>query len=563
MNAVSRVPGETEDYYDLGSYHRPIDSPSDAAQVWFDRGMVWAYAFNHEEAIRCFDRALELDRDLAIARWGIAYSIGPNYNKAWEAFDPVDLAASLARARMELGLAAGGRASALERGLIEALATRFPTDDPDDADALAAGHTAYADAMAALAQAYPDDIDVAALTADSLVNVTAWALWDSRTGEPAPGSRVVEAKRILDDALTTPAGREHPGILHLYLHTMEMSITPQEALPAADLLRDLVPDAGHLQHMPSHIEVLCGNYRDSVLSNLSAVQVDRRFVERAGPLNFYSLYRAHNLHFVVYSAMFEGSSAIALQAAGELAGQLTPDLLAIESPPMADWLEAFVPLGIHVLVRFGRWADLIATPLPDDPVLYCTTAATVHYGRGVALAASGQLAQARAERDSFAAAYDRIPESRYLFNNTSRDILAIAGAMLDGEIDYRDGQFESAFAHLRRAVGLDDNLPYDEPWGWMQPTRHALGALLLEQGNVEEAALVYAADLGLDPTLSRPCQHPGNVWSLHGYHECLTRLGRDAEAVIIGKQLELAAARADVPIRASCACRLDTVECCG
>lgn len=547
----------SESYYDLGSYHRPTDSPSEAARVWFDRGMVWSYAFNHEEAIHCFDRALELDPDFALARWGVAYAVGPNYNKGWEAFDPVDLGASLARARMELRLAAGGRASAVEQGLIDALEARFPTDDPEDAQALTAGHTAYADAMAALATAYPDDIDVVALAADALVNVTAWALWDSRTGEPAPGSRVVEAKRLLDGALATDAGRKHPGVLHLYLHAMEMSTTPQAALPAADLLRGLVPDAGHLQHMPSHIDVLCGNYRDSVVANQSAVRVDRRFVEHQGPLNFYSLYRAHNLHFIVYSAMFEGSSAIALQAADELAEQLTPQLLAIESPPMADWLEAFVPLRIHVLVRFGRWDELIATPLPDDAELYCTTAATIHYGRGVAHAASGNLDQAKAERDQFAAAYERIPDSRYLFNNTSRDILAVAAAMLDGEIEYRAGEFDEAFAHLRRAVELDDNLPYDEPWGWMQPTRHALGALLLEQDRVEEAAQVYAADLGLDPTLSRPCQHPGNVWSLHGYHECLTRLGRDAEAVIVGKQLELASARADVPITASCACRID------
>lgn len=529
--------------------------------MWFDRGMVWAYAFNHEEAIHCFERALEVDADLALARWGIAYAIGPNYNKGWEAFDPVDLAASVARAKMELGLAAAGRASAVERGLIDALARRFTTDDPADAPALQAGHTAYADAMSELARVYPDDVDVAALAADALVNVTAWALWDSRTGEPAPGSRVVEAKRILDDALATPAGRAHPGILHLYLHTMEMSTTPEVALPAADLLRGLVPDAGHLRHMPSHIDVLCGNYRDSIVANLAAVQVDRHFVERQGPLNFYSLYRAHNLHFVVYSAMFEGNSAIALRAADELSGQLTPELLAIESPPMADWLEAFVPLRVHVLVRFGRWDELIATPLPDDPRLYCTTTAAIHYGRGVAHAASGHLDQAAAERELFAAAYDRIPESRYLFNNTSRDILAVAAAMLDGEIDYRAGRFDEAFAHLRRAVELDDTLPYDEPWGWMQPTRHALGALLLEQGRVEEAAQVYAADLGLDPTLSRSCQHPGNVWSLHGYHECLTRLGRGAEALIIGKQLELAAARADVPIEASCACRLQP-HCC-
>ena len=157
-------------------------------------------------------------------------------------------------------------------------------------------------------------------------------------------------------------------------------------------------------------------------------------------------------------------------------------------------------------------------------------------------------------------AYARIPDTRYLFNNTARDILAIAGEMLDGEIDYREGRFDDAFAHLRRAIELDDSLPYDEPWGWMQPTRHAYGALLLEQGRVEEAAEVYAADLGLDPTLARPCQHPGNVWSLHGYHECLQRLGRTDEAAIIGQQLDLLRARADVPILASCACRLEVAE---
>jgi len=558
-------PGDLEPYYDLGSYHRHVDTGSAVAQVWFNRGLVWAYAFNHEEAIRCFERALALDPDLAIARWGVAYAIGPNYNKAWEAFDPVDLAESLARARTELRLAAGGRASAVEQGLIAALAARFPTDDPDDADALAAGHDAYAEAMAELATIYPDDVDVLALAADALVNVTAWALWDSRTGEPAPGSRVVEAKALLDRALTTAAGRAHPGVLHLYIHAMEMSAHPEDALPAADLLRGLVPDAGHLEHMPSHIDVLCGEYRSSVLANQSAVRADRRFVEQAGPLNFYSLYRAHDLHFVVYSAMFSGQSQVALAAADELAGQLTPELLSIASPPMADWLEAFVPLRVHVLIRFGRWIDLIALPLPDDPELYCTTTATIHYGRGVAYAATGALAAANAERDAFHQTYATIPESRYLFNNTSRDILAVGAAMLDGEISYREGHYGEAYTHLRRAIELDDALPYDEPWGWMQPTRHAYGALLLEQGHVEEAARVYAADLGLDPTLSRSCQHPNNVWSLHGYHECLQRLGRTEEAVIIGRQLELAKARADVPILASCACRLEVFEksCCG
>ncbi|WP_156297675.1 tetratricopeptide repeat protein [Mycobacterium paragordonae] len=542
-------------YFDLGNYHRPVETVAPQAQLWFDRGLVWAYAFNHEESVRCFERALEHDPDLAVARWGIAYSVGPNYNKAWEAFDPVELSASLSRARAELVLADRGRASAVEQGLIAALHTRFPED-------LDAGRFAYADAMKALAAEYPDDIDVQALAADALVNVTVWALWDTATGEAAEGSRALEARRILEDALAGPQGRAHPGILHLYLHTMEMSSTPEVALPAADLLRGLVPDAGHLQHMPSHIDVLCGDYRSSVEANTAAVQADRRFVERAGPLNFYSLYRAHDLHFIVYSAMFQGQSQIALRAADELAAQLTPELLGIQSPPMADWLEAFVPLRTHVLVRFGRWDDLIAQPLPADPELYCTTATTVHYGRGVAFAATGQLSEAHAERAAFAEAYARIPDSRYLFNNTSLDILAVAAAMLDGEIAYRETSFDDAFRHLRRAVELDDGLPYDEPWGWMQPTRHAYGALLLEQGHVEEAAAVYAADLGLDPTLARCCQHPGNVWSLHGYHECLRRLGRKDEAVIIGQQLALAAARADVPIRASCACRLDVDSCC-
>ena len=397
-----------------------------------------------------------------------------------------------------------------------------------------------------------------ALAADALVNVTAWALWDTRTGEPAPGSRVVEAKRILDDALATPAGREHPGVLHLYLHTMEMSATPQDALPAADLLRGLVPDAGHLQHMPSHIDVLCGDYRNSVVSNLTAVQADRRFVEREGPLNFYSLYRAHNLHFVVYSAMFEGNSRD--RAAGRRRTRRTAHPRTAGDRVAADG-------GLAGSVR--AVADSRAGPVrpmgrPDRRSPFPTTSTCTARPRPPSTTAAESRTQRRANCRRRTPSGRRSPPpttasrtSRYLFNNTARDILAIAAEMLDGEIAYREGQFDDAFAHLRRAIELDDALPYDEPWGWMQPTRHAYGALLLEQGRVEEAAEVYAADLGLDPTLSRPCQHPGNVWSLHGYHECLQRLGRTAEAAIIGQQLALAMARADVPIAASCACRLE------
>jgi tetratricopeptide (TPR) repeat protein len=553
-------------YYDLGTYSRPVTTASPAAQEWFDRGLVWAYAFNHEEAIACFERALLEDPDLWAARWGIAYAVGPNYNKGWDAFDPVDLNTSLDRARAELdrarealdlAAANGNPVSEPASGLVAALTRRYADVVPDDDTSWQLGHEAYADAMAELATDHPSDVDVLALTADALVNVTAWALWDPLTGEPARGSRAREAERLLDAALALPGGDRHPFVLHLHIHLLEMSERPEAALSSADRLRGLVPDAGHLQHMPSHLDVLCGDYHSSIVANQRAVEADRLFVERSGPLNFYSLYRAHDLHFIVYSAMFLGRYQEALDAADELAAQLTPELLRIESPPMADWLEAFVPLRTHVLVRFGRWDDLVAQPLPEDTELYCTTTAMVLYGRGVAQAPLGDVASAADTREQFVQAVTRVPETRYLFNNTSLDILAIAGAMLDGEIAYRQGRFDEGFTHLREAIVLDDALPYDEPWGWMQPTRHAYGALLLEQDRVEEAAAVYAADLGLDPAVSRSVHHPANVWSLHGYHESLERLGRHDEARIVAQQLAVASARADVPVLASCACRLE------
>ncbi len=226
------------------------------------------------------------------------------------------------------------------------------------------------------------------------------------------------------------------------------------------------------------------------------------------------------------------------------------------SPPMADWLEGFVPMKQHVLIRFGKWQEIIDQPLPDDPALFCATTAMLHYAKTVARAASGDIPGAEAEQKLFLAARKRVPESRTLFNNTCQDILAIAEEMMNGEVEYRRENYDAAFAHLRRSVELDDNLPYDEPWGWMQPARHALGALLMEQGQLEEAEAVYRADLGLDDSLSRACQHPDNVWSLHGLHECLVRRGETALAALIKQRLDLASARADVPIKASCYCRM-------
>ena len=223
---------------------------------------------------------------------------------------------------------------------------------------------------------------------------------------------------------------------------------------------------------------------------------------------------------------------------------------------MADWAEGFIPMRLHVLVRFGRWREIVAEPLPADPELYCMTTAILHYAKGIAHATLGDLAAADRQRELFDEAVARIPESRAIFNNTGLDLLAIAAAMLNGEIEYRRGNVDAGFAHLRRAVELDDTLPYDEPWGWMQPVRHALGALLLEQGRVTEAAAVYRADLGLDDSVSRPSRHPNTVWSLHGLHECLVRSGETAEAAVIRPQLDRALGLATVDIGSSCFCRV-------
>jgi tetratricopeptide (TPR) repeat protein len=341
----------------------------------------------------------------------------------------------------------------------------------------------------------------------------------------------------------------------MYIHLMEMSAAPEAALTAADRLRGLAPDAGHLQHMPSHLDVLCGDFRRVVSGNTDAIAADEKYLRRAGAMNFYTLYRSHDYHFKIYGAMFLGQSKVAVATAAQLEASIPEDLLRVQSPPMADWLEGFLAMRVHVLIRFGRWADILALPMPTDPRLYCVTTAMLHYARGVAYSATGRISDAEAERELFRAAVEDVPESRTLFNNTCQDVLAIAAEMLDGELAYRKGEYDRAFAALERSIALDDGLPYDEPWGWMQPTRHAYGALLLEQGRVAEAEAVYRADLGLDDTLPRSSQHPGNVWALHGLHECLVRLGKAGEAAIIAQQLKIAAALADVPVTSSCFCR--------
>lgn len=547
------------DYYDLGNHTRAISTSSQDAQLWFDRGLNWTYGFNHEEAVRCFEKATEYDPECAMAHWGIAYALGPNYNKAWDAFDESELAETVARTFATAGRAATllDKASPVEQALITALQSRYQAaEPPEDMESFALWNDADADAMRDVYRQYGGDLDVTALFAEALMNRTPWLLWDLGTGGHSEGASTHEATEVLEQALETPASRVHPGVLHMYVHLMEMSPHPEKALRASDWLRGLVPDAGHLQHMPTHIDVLCGNYHDVVTSNQAAIVADRKYLQREGAMNFYTLYRTHNYHFKLYGAMFLGQYENAIAAAEESIQTIPKELIEMEVPPMADWIEGFIPIKMHVYIRFGKWQEIIDTPLPEDQELYCVTTAMIHYAKAVAFSATGRVAEAEQQRELFEAAYSRVPDTRYLFNNSCLDILAIAREMLNGELEYRKGNFDAAFVHLRKSIELDDSLPYDEPWGWMQPTRHAYGALLLEQGHVEQAEAVYHADLGLDHSLARAYQHPENVWSLHGYHECLMRLGKHAEAHIIKQRLDLVAARADVPIEASCYCRM-------
>ena len=547
------------EYFELGTHSFPVTTENRDAQTWFDRGLNWCYGFNHREAVTCFERAAAADADCAMAWWGSALAAGPNYNKQWERFDPVDLAGTFQRTWNDAreALSRAGTASPKEQALIGTLRVRYPSPEPvEDFQKL---YDDYADAMREVYRQFPDDLDVIALFADALMCRTPWQLWDLATGAPTDGASTNEVAGVLEQALDSPDGQRHPGVVHMYIHLMEMSPHPERALRAADWLRGLVPDAGHLEHMPTHIDVLCGDYQNVVASNHDAIVADRKYVAEYGAENYYTLYRVHNYHFKIYGAMFLGQSQTAIETCDEMVSTIPESLLRWESPPMANWLEPFIPMKLHVLIRFGRWQEIIDYSFPEDQDLYCVTVAVTHYAKGVAYSATGRIEEAEQEKRRFREAVLRVPDTRYLHNNCYLDILEIADAMLDGELEYRKGNYLIAFDHLRRAIELEDGLEYDEPWAWMQPTRHALGALLLEQGRIPEALQVYREDLGFDPRIARAYQHPDNVWALHGYHECLERMGRHDEAAVIRQRLTLAEARADVPVRASCACRMSVV----
>lgn len=540
--------------YDLGRFTRQVTTASAEAQIWFDRGLNWIYGFNHKEAIACFQRAVEADPTCAMAHWGHAYAAGPNYNMPWVLYDSVGRAEALAEAYDAAQAALGllHLVTPVEAALIGALRARYPQRDV--VDDMEAWDRAFADAMRQVQADFPTDPEVGTALVDALMNLTPWQMWDIATDTVNSAAATLEAQQVLETLMALPGGMEHPGLLHLYVHLMEMSPHPEKALKAADILRTLVPDAGHLVHMPSHIDVLCGHYENVVRWNEKAIEADLKYYEAEGAFNIYTGYRQHNYHFVIYGALFLGQYEPAMRAVRGMDATTPAALLDIKSPPMADFFESYLSMEPHVLIRFGMWEDILKLELPQDVETRCTKVAVIEYAKALALSALGRVPEADAQYAVFVAARDSVPETRLLHNVRVVDLLELATAMLDGELAYRKGDYDTAFTRLRDAVRLDDALPYDEPWGWMQPTRHALGALLYEQGHTVKAEEVFRQDLGLAPGLPRACVHPDNVWALRGLFDCLTANGKTAEAAHVKLRLDLAEARADRPVRAACGC---------
>lgn len=388
---------------------------------------------------------------------------------------------------------------------------------------------------------------------------TPWKLWDVKRGVPPSNADTYEAMEVIERSIAkrTAAGQvQHPAILHLHIHVTEMSNAPEQAMDSADILGNLCPDAGHLNHMPGHTYVLCGEYDKARIASEKAIAADLKYVDYGGPFNFYTTSRVHDLHLMMYTCMFLGQFQPAIKAADQLCAALSKDVLGVKGrPQLATTMEGYYGMRMHVLVRFGRWQDIVDDPMPDDPELYCTSIAFSHYAKVVAHAALHQFAAAEDHRAAFYQAVARIPEERLIYNNQATAILGIGEMMLEGELAYHQGNHDHAFECLRESVRRDDNLEYSEPWPWMHPPRHALAALLSEQGHFGEAEQVYRTDLGLNDDLQRCAQHPGNVWALLGLVECLRKRGETEELPGLEAELAGALATADAEVTSSCLCR--------
>jgi tetratricopeptide (TPR) repeat protein len=519
-------------YPGFAGYERTVTTKSKDAQRWFNQGIQLLYGYNHDEAIRSFEKAAEIDPSCAMAWWGSAYARGMHINNP----EMTEEQSQRAYEAAEKAIQALDDESPVEQALVRAVARRYAWPAPTDRAPL---NQAYADAMEKAWHQFPDDADVGALYAESLMNLQPWDLW---TAAAAPKGRVLEILAVLDRTLaSTP---RHPGANHFYIHAIEASPWPEKGTEVAERLGALVPGSGHLVHMPSHIFIRTGRYADAVDSNERAILADEAYFKLAPAPDFYSVYYLHNVHFLAYGAMMEGRYQTAIDAARKIEKQI-PRAFLKKYVTLAD---GFMPTALHVLIRFGKWQEILAEPEPETWRLF--SRAEWHFARSVAFSSLGNTKAARAELQSFDAVAKEITDEWLMGNNKASDVLRVARAMATGELAYREGDHEQAFKQLRQAVTLEEGLSYDEPPGWMQPVRHALGALLLADGHSVEAEDVYRADLR---------RHPNNAWSLLGLQQALGMQGKTAAADAMTDSVQKAWARADVKPVASCYCHPDAL----
>ncbi|MFI4894678.1 MAG: hypothetical protein ACIAQ0_14790 [Phycisphaerales bacterium JB058] len=514
-------------YEGFGSFERTITTESAEAQALFNQGMQLLYGFNHDEAIRSFKAAAAEDPSAAMPWWGVAYANGININ------DPemTEIRSSAAREAADKALARMGGASPVEQALIRAVSARYEWPAPEDRAHL---DQAYADEMQKVYERFPDDADVGALYAESLMNLQPWDLW-TKDGEPK--GRTLEIVEVLEGVIERYP--QHPGANHFYIHTVEASNEPGRAVASAYRLTTLVPGSGHLVHMPSHIYVRVGRYEDAMRSNEAAIAADKAYFAVAPPPGFYTMYYGHNIHFLAYAAMMSGNYEKAISAARSLEAETPVEPLRM----YAGVIEGIMPTNFHVMVRFGKWDDILREPAYEDWRLVSN--AVRHYARAIAYSAKGMPEDARSEIALFEEAADAIPEDWYILNNSVDTVLPIARLMIEGETLWREGKRDEAYAKLREAVALEDDLIYDEPPAWMIPVRHALGALLIAGGEFDEAEAVYREDL---------VKNPNNGWALVGLQQALFGQGDAADAMALNGAIDQAFSAADVRPTSSCYC---------
>ncbi len=496
----------------LGDLQHPVSTHNPQAQEFFDQGLRFIYAFNHDEAARSFQHAAELDPKLAMAYWGVAEAVGPNYN------DPADPERyKHAHDAVQKAVDLLAEASPSEQAYIRAMAKRFPADPNSD---LKKAAEEYHDAMRQVAAEYPDDLDAATLFAESGMNLHPWGLWH-QDGTPEAGTEEIVV--TLEGVMKRDPN--HLGAIHYYIHSVEASNNPERALAGANKLAALAPGAGHIVHMPAHVYIRTGDYEAAVKTNEQAAEVDRAYIKATGVQGIYPMmYYSHNLHFVAMCGAMNGRYAEARKNADLLAANVGPHVK--EMPP----LEGFMTIPMAVEIRFHHWNEILKLPEPDASMKTATV--FWHFGRGMALAGTGKVAEAEAEYKIVAGAEAATPPDvifQMPINNKAKDIMKIAEDVLGAKIAMAKKDNAAAIAMLREAVAIQDTLKYGEPPDWFFPVRENLGGALLMNGDAAGAEKVFRADLDRNP------RNPRSLW---GLHQALLQEKRDYDAGFVQKQFE-------------------------